>query len=150
MKKIGLMGLIFVYASFALVCFANVTAGSVLPNTAPAYVGHGMHAEHQLSTPVDCQLTPDGCVSDKLSTVSGHAEMYDSITAVELVSFGLVLLFVVAFFFYFRRLFVKCIVYAQGIWYRYKPKEPRLFSALESLAWTAFHTRSPNHFLPIS
>jgi hypothetical protein len=150
MKKIGLISLIFIYASFALVCFASVVAPKLSHTDTVAPISHESHTGHQISPSLHCQLTPAGCVSDPLATVFGHAEMYDLITAVELVSLCALFLFVVVLFFYLHRLFRQCIIYTQGIWYQYKPKEPCFSLTLDYLAWTAFHTRSPNYIFVVS
>ncbi len=146
MKNLGWGSLIFVYASFALVCFANVSSTSLSFDQAVVTADHELHTGHQISPYLHCQLTPDGCVSDALAVVLSHAQMYDSITTVELVFFGLILSIVVVLCFYFRGLSCQCVVYTKGIWYSYKPKELRFSSRLDFLAWTAFHTRSPNYF----
>lgn len=144
MKNLALGSFILFYASFALLCFASglVLDHDLHTENTKVVSGHNQH--NSVYTSVSCDAVEDNCIVNSINTVLGHAAMYDSVTSVELASLGLVLLLVVSIFFYCRRLFFDFIRYRFITWFRHKVNDSGVFSKLVFLAWTAFHTRSPN------
>jgi hypothetical protein len=146
MKNLGLSVFILFYASFASLCFASGLSPVSITESTEAAISHHQHTQETITPSVNCHSIANNCVDDKVATVLGHAAMYDSITSVELVSFGLALLFVLALCIYCRRIFREVISYGQFIWFYYQIKERNFFFKQDLLAWSLLHTRSPNYF----
>ena len=146
MKHLALGCFILVYASFATLCFASghVSDLGQLTDNVEATISHHQHQVHSGISSVSCGLGQDNCATNNVTTVLGHAAMYDSLTSFEVVSLSVALLLMMVLFLYCRRLFREIVKYGTLTWFRYKVKEPSLFLRLNFLAWTAFHTRSPN------